>query len=180
MVHFEVVLRPNFKSPDHYQVLGCHPSSSKEELTEAYRNLSWKYHPQNRPDDAEAMQIFVRLSEAYCALVIGDIESGGRKRGVLTASEAKRAYEKRFGRFTRLYYNEGGIVGLPYSFALKEIMSTEEGPRRLLECGRLRVGFFRGFRLKLKLDWILAIIEVLLTWGTVAACKYWALCELLC
>ena len=166
MVHFEVVLRPNFKSKDPYQVLGCHPSATKEELMTAYRNLSWRYHPQNRPDDPEAMAIFVRLSEAYYALVL----SGGKK-SALTPREATNVYERRFGRFTRLYYNNGGIVGLPYGFVLKEQLTPEGSHRGPLECGRIKLGFFRAFRLKLKMDWILAILEVFLTGGTIGACK---------
>jgi len=170
MVHFEVVLRPKFNSKDPYQVLGCHPSATKEELMTAYRNLSWRYHPQNRPDDPEAMAIFVRLSEAYYALVLSDAETGGRKKSALTPREATNVYERRFGRFTRLYYNNGGIVGLPYGFVLKEQLPIE-GSHWGLECGRIKLGFFRAFRLKLKMDWILAILEVLLTGGTIGACK---------
>lgn len=149
-------------------MLGCDPSSSKEELTEAYRNLSWKYHPQNRQDDAEAMKIFTRLGEAYNAIMIGD---GGETPKGLTAKQAKWAYEKRFGRFRKLYYDEGGIVGLPYAFALKEQLGAENGPSGYLDCGNMKVGFFRGFYLKFKMDWVLAIIEVLLTAGSVGACK---------
>ena len=172
MVHFEVVLRPNFRSKDPYEVLGCHSSAAKEELITAYRNLSWKYHPQNRPDDPEAMAIFVRLSEAYHALVVSDVETGRSGKSALTPREATNVYERRFGRFTRRYYNNGGIVGLPYGFVLKEQLSIEGSHRVPLECGRIKLGFFRGFRLKMKMDWILAILEVLLTGGTVGACKY--------
>jgi len=186
MVHFEVVLRPNFNSTDHYEVLGCQSSASKEELTEAYRGLSWKYHPQNRPDDADSMRIFVRLSEAYYALVLRDIESppatGSTPRSTTTPNETPTTTttthtKRRSGRSTtnnKLYYNDGGIFGLPYAHNLKEHLTTEEGKKirgSPLQCGRIQLGFFLGFLLKLKIDWILAIIEIVLTAGTVAACK---------
>jgi DnaJ-class molecular chaperone len=173
MVHFEVVLRPNFESQDHYEVLGCTFSSTQEELTDAYRHLSWKYHPENQPDDPEAMKIFVRLSEAYYALVIGKHKTTFRQRMVtLTANDAKKAYEKRFGRFRKLSFVEAGIFGIPYGFALKEQLKAEDKPRGQLECGRIKVGFFRAFSLKLKLDGVLGLMEVLLTAGTIGACKF--------
>lgn len=178
-MNFEVVLRPNFESQDDYEVLGCHPSASKADITKAYRDLSRMYHPQHRPHDEEATRIFVRIGQAYASLVCPIDVEGGKESKQMTTKDAKCVYENRFGKYRKLYYDDAGIVGLPYAYALRErigpctpdVTSTQ----RTLSCGSrrsVRVGIFRTWFLKTKIDPTLAFVEVLLTWATIIACEY--------
>lgn len=172
MADLRVTSRPNYSSQDHYEVLGCPSSASRDEITRAYRDLAWKHHPRNRPSDPEASAIFVRLSEAYLSLknLGSDVETG-ETGGILTLKDARRTYENKFGKFRKLYHEEGGIVGLPYSFALREGFEHMGKSHSFPACGRIQVGVLRSWHLKTKIDLPLALVEVILTWGTVAACK---------
>jgi hypothetical protein len=170
MADVEVMAGPNFLSQDHYEVLGCSRLATIEDLTWAYRGLAWKHHPQNQPNDEEASLIFVRVCEAYTALDGVDEEKRGRGRA-LTLKEANRAYENKFGKFRRLYYDEGGIVGLPHAFVLSERIGGRDTSRGYFLCGEIRVGILRSWCLKTKIHLVLSLAEVVLTWGTIAACK---------
>ena len=50
---------------DHYQVLGVHPSATQEQLKAAYRRQALRYHPDKRPDDAQAAELFKACNDAY-------------------------------------------------------------------------------------------------------------------
>ncbi len=58
---------------DHYQVLGVHPSATQEQLKAAYRRQALRYHPDKRPDDAEAAELFKACNDAYDLL--SDVDS---------------------------------------------------------------------------------------------------------
>lgn len=173
MAGFEATTGPTFLYQDHHEVLGCSRLATTEDLTRAYRVLAWKYHPENKPNDDEASRIFVRVGEAYTALANdkGDGEKGAMGY-YLTPREAKKVYESKFGKFRKDYYDDGGIVGLPHAFVLSERIGGQDTSRgSLIRCGRIRVGFFRSWYLKTKIDLFLSFAEVILTWGTIAACK---------
>ena len=53
---------------DYYEVLGITKSASEEEIKKAYRNGAMKYHPDRNPGDAEAIERFKEISEAYDTL----------------------------------------------------------------------------------------------------------------
>ncbi len=174
MVNFEVVLGTNFNSQDHHKVLGCHPSASRAEITKAYRDLSRMFHPKNRPNDEAAARIFVRIGQAYAALVGPEDEECGRESQDLTATEAEWIYESRFGPFRKLYYDEASIVGLPYANALKENIKVQQNPQGTSDhqlWGRFEVGVLRTWYFKTKIDCTLSILESVLTWGTIATCE---------
>lgn len=50
---------------DYYKLLELDKSANDKELKKSYRRLSKKYHPDKNPDDEQAAQKFVEISEAY-------------------------------------------------------------------------------------------------------------------
>ncbi|MGH2504638.1 MAG: J domain-containing protein [Ktedonobacterales bacterium] len=53
---------------DYYTTLGVPPTSSPDEITQAYHRLARQYHPDLHPNDAEAHQRFKALNSAYQTL----------------------------------------------------------------------------------------------------------------
>lgn len=182
----EVILAPNFDSDNPHEVLGCHTEAGSEELDRAYRDLSRKYHPENtqqqpwyddddsndRSNAARNRLIFQKISQAYA-------RATGRQEVPNSQEAAQRAYENMFGKYRELYYNEGGLIGIPYSSDLKE--SLEETGRvrdglslSLCRLGdsQLRVVFFRTWLIKKEMSFWLCLTEILLTWSVIAFCKW--------
>lgn len=50
---------------DYYKVLGVNKNASKEEISQAFRNLARKYHPDVNPDDKSAEEKFKEINEAH-------------------------------------------------------------------------------------------------------------------
>lgn len=50
---------------DHYATLGIAPSADQEQIEQAYRHLSRRYHPDINPGDAHAAVVFERIEDAY-------------------------------------------------------------------------------------------------------------------
>ena len=50
---------------DYYEVLGVQQSASTKEISDAYRKLALKYHPDKNPGDEEAVARFKEASEAF-------------------------------------------------------------------------------------------------------------------
>lgn len=50
---------------DHYKVLGVHPSATQEQLKAAYRRQALRYHPDKRPDDKDAAELFGACNDAF-------------------------------------------------------------------------------------------------------------------
>jgi molecular chaperone DnaJ len=50
---------------DYYEVLGVERSASKEKISEAYRRLALKYHPDRNPGDDDAIARFKEAAEAF-------------------------------------------------------------------------------------------------------------------
>lgn len=54
---------------DYYEVLGVPKNAGEPELKKAYRNLARKYHPDVNPNNAEAVEKFKEINEAYQVLM---------------------------------------------------------------------------------------------------------------
>ena len=50
---------------DHYATLGVPPSADAEQIEDAYRHLSRRYHPDINPGDPHATTVFERIESAY-------------------------------------------------------------------------------------------------------------------
>jgi len=50
---------------DYYEVLGVGRSASADEISQAYRKLALKYHPDRNPGDEEAVACFKEAAEAF-------------------------------------------------------------------------------------------------------------------
>jgi hypothetical protein len=180
MAGFEVAMGPNFLSQDNYEVLGCSRLATTGDLARAFQSLAWKHHPQNLPNDEEATRIFVRVCEAYAALAGDDVGEEHRGEGLpFTLNEAKRAYENKFGKFRKLYWGEGGIIGLPHAFVLSGRAGEQNNSRGSCVCGKVRVGILRSWYLKMTINLVLSVTEVVLTLGTIAACTYFRIRQML-
>lgn len=182
----EVILAPNFDSDNPLEVLGCSSEADPEELDRAYRDLSRKYHPKNTlqhhsnndDDDSKARNqnrrnifIFQKISQAYA-------RATGKEEVPTTQEAAQRAYENMFGKYRELYYNEGGLIGIPYSVDLKELLEESRNVRDALSLPLCRFGdfklqlvFFRTWLIKKEMNFWLCLAEILLTWTVIAFCK---------
>ncbi len=50
---------------DYYEILGVARSASNDEISQAYRKLALKYHPDRNPGDEEAVALFKEAAEAF-------------------------------------------------------------------------------------------------------------------
>ncbi len=56
------------QTKNHYRTLGLPKNASLDEIKNAYRKLSLKYHPKNNPNNEEAHKKFIEVNEAFNAL----------------------------------------------------------------------------------------------------------------
>jgi molecular chaperone DnaJ len=50
---------------DYYETLGVERNASADDIKRAYRKMAMKYHPDRKPDDAQAEDSFKQCAEAY-------------------------------------------------------------------------------------------------------------------
>jgi hypothetical protein len=169
MDDIEVVLAPDFASDAPHEVLGCPDTADPDAIDRAYRDLSRKYHPdRSDPEDPNSPFIFQKISQAYA-------QARGEDEVPKTVADAKRAYEDVFGKYRCLYYNEGGVIGIPYANDLKDRLEETKYSRELMSVtlGRFQFMFFRTWLIKEDLSWSLWLCELVLTWVVISFCKSW-------
>lgn len=186
----EVVLAPNFNSNVPHEVLGLSSEANAEEVDRAYRDLSRKYHPENTThhviggdvvvgdnqhgisyDAALNPVIFQKISQAYA-------QATGKVDVPRTEEDARQTYESMFGKYRELYYNEGGLIGIPYSCDLKEILEETRHYRDVLSLTlwrsgdwKFRILFLRTWLIKKEMNLWLWLSEIFLTLVVIAFCK---------
>lgn len=89
---------------DPYAELGVDRNASEKEITQAYRKLAKKYHPDLNPGDKQAAEKMARINEAYERIKNGDTASSGGYGQSTGASEAQM-----FATIAR-YINAGYFV----------------------------------------------------------------------
>jgi len=77
---------------DYYKMLGVDKKASKEEITQAFRKLARKYHPDVNPDNKSAEEKFKEINEAH---------------EVLSDPEKRKKYDQ-FGAEWKQYTRAGG------------------------------------------------------------------------
>jgi len=66
---------------DPYQMLGVSPTASKEEITQAYRKLAKKYHPDLNPGNEECARKMAEINAAYELIKSGKATAGSSATG---------------------------------------------------------------------------------------------------
>jgi DnaJ-class molecular chaperone len=79
---------------NYYNILGINENASQEEIKKAYRQLSFKYHPDKNPNDPSVIEKCQKINEAYATL-----------------SDEQKRQEYDFGRKNPL-----GGSGMPFPF----------------------------------------------------------------
>ncbi len=103
---------------DYYKTLGVSKSATKEEIKKAYRKLSFKYHPDQNPDNNAAEEKFKEISEAY--EVLGN-EDNRKKYDQLGANWKYYEQAQRQGGFG------GGQTTYEYEGDLNDLFSRAFG-----------------------------------------------------
>lgn len=123
---------------DYYAELGVPRNATPEEISQAFRKLALKYHPDRNPGNKEAEEKFKRISEAY--QVLSDPKAraaydrgGSRQVEADTGFRGFESLDEIFGRFGDIF---GELFGEGW---LGEAFGPTRGVRR-------RGGFFFGER----------------------------------
>lgn len=117
---------------DYYEVLGVERSAGDDQLKKAYRRLAMKYHPDRNPDDAESIEYFKEVKEAY---------------EVLSDAQKRAAYDQ-FGHagVSGAGAGGGGFGGAGFGDIFEDIFGDIFGG------GRGRERNYRGADLQYNLD----------------------------
>lgn len=81
---------------NYYFILGVDNNADDDAIKKAYRKLSFKYHPDKNPDNAEAEEKFKQISEAYSVLSDKNKKSQYDQRSRY-GNAYDESYEKLFG-----------------------------------------------------------------------------------
>lgn len=76
---------------DPHAILGVPADAGEEEVTQAYRELAKRFHPDHRPGDAEAARRMAEINAAYELLRDADDDSAQRRSSVPKPAARRRA-----------------------------------------------------------------------------------------
>ncbi|MBC7544736.1 MAG: J domain-containing protein [Candidatus Sericytochromatia bacterium] len=102
---------------DYYETLGVSRTATDKELSQAFRKLARKYHPDTHPNDAEAEKRFKAINEAYQVLSDADkrkkydhLGADWERMGQQQASRQHRqsAHNEDFSDFFETFFSGGG------------------------------------------------------------------------
>jgi DnaJ-class molecular chaperone len=106
---------------DYYEVLGVSRTATDKEISQAFRKLARKYHPDTHPNDAEAEKQFKAVNEAYQVLSDADKRQKYDQLGkdwerVSQQQEYSRQYRQSphsedFSDFFETFFGGGGFAG---------------------------------------------------------------------
>lgn len=94
-----------------YDILGVAKDSTSQEIKQAYRKMSLKYHPDKNPGNTEAIGKFQKISEAYETL--GDEEKRGEY-DMMGQNPFARMAQGGGGNFQNMDDLFGQIFGMPF------------------------------------------------------------------
>lgn len=121
--------------------------------------------------------MFQRVGEAYAALCDPCIALVGKgASGIsppLSPGLAREVYRQTFGEYRKKNYSEGAVIGLPFSYELRDALERSKGTRENLSFGfwKYRVHFFRTWFIKLELSLTIQLCETMATWIAISLCK---------
>eukprot|EP00980_Cylindrotheca_fusiformis_P010523 scaffold2331_cov126-Cylindrotheca_fusiformis.AAC.13 len=153
----EVLFEPDLHSISCYAILGCGRTVSSETLRRAYRDLSRK-------------RIYVAYSTILGSQISREnIPFDDDAMQTSSLEDAEQAYENAFGEFRDSYYSKGAIIGLPYSYQLRESLERSECIREALSftIGCVQFSFLRSFLIKKELGALFLFLEITCTWGAI-------------
>lgn len=116
--------------PTYYELLGVSKDASLADIKKAYKRLAMKYHPDRNPGNAEAEEMFKKLSHAYEVLsddekrrIYDQYGEEGLKGGGFSSASADSIFRDFFSAF-------GGGDDLFGSFFGMGGRNRERGPRK--------------------------------------------------
>lgn len=94
---------------DPYQILGVSPSATDEEVTNAYRRLAKKYHPDLNPGNPAAAQKMQEVNSAYDQIKSMRQNGGGGQRQAggygQSGQQQRTTYQQRSGSYESWYWD---------------------------------------------------------------------------